>query len=127
MSASVPIPLILAYEGVQPVLQGPLRSAEAGSAILGRVTLGAGAVLRAFATLRADGHVIQIGSDFHIGHRSTVHIAQDVSGTSIGARVSVGRNAVVHACTVGDDCVVQDDVVILDGASLGQGLSLIHI
>ncbi len=114
-------PLILPYEGVHPTLQGPLAHAEPGSAILGRVTLGPGAALRAFATLRGDGHVIQAGAGLFMGRHATVHIAHEVSGTSIGARVSVGRNAVVHACTVGDDCVLQDDTVVLDGATVGAG------
>ena len=114
-------PLILPYEGVSPRLQGPLAHAEPDSAILGRVTLGPGAVLQAGATLRGDGHVIQAGAELFMGRHATVHIAHAVCGTSIGARVSVGCNAVVHACTVADDCVVQDDVTILDGASVGAG------
>lgn len=114
-------PLILPYEGVQPTLLGPLAHAEPGSALLGRVTLGPGAVLRAYATLRADGHVIHAGAELFMGRNATVHISHAVYGTAIGARVSVGRNAVVHACTVGDDCVVQEDAAILDGASVGAG------
>lgn len=121
MSLHTRAPLILPYEGVHPVLQGPLARAEPGSAVLGRVTLGPGAVLQAFATLRGDGHVIHAGAELFMGTHATVHIAHAVYGTSIGARVSVGRNAVVHACTVGDDCVVQEDAAILDGASVGAG------
>ena len=121
MSLSHHAPLILPYEGVHPVLQGPLAHADGGSAVLGRVTLGLGATLQAFATLRGDGHVIHAGAELFMGRHATVHIAHAVYGTSIGARVSVGRNAVVHACTVGDDCVVQDDAAILDGASVGAG------
>ncbi len=121
MSLHTRAPLILPYEGVHPVLQGPLAHAEPGSAILGRVTLGPGAVLQACATLRGDGHVIHAGAELFMGQHATVHIAHAVYGTAIGARVSVSRNAVVHACTVGDDCVVQDDAAILDGASVGAG------
>ncbi len=114
-------PLILPYEGVYPQLRGPLAVAEPGSAILGRVTLGPGAVLQACATLRGDGDAIEAGAELFLGHHATVHIAHAVHGTFIGARVSVGRNAVVHACTVADDCVVQEDAAILDGASVGAG------
>lgn len=114
-------PLILPYEGVQPVLQGPLAHAGSGSAVLGRVTLGAGAVLQAFATLRGDGQAIHVGPGLFMGPHATVHIAHALHGTAIGARVSVGRHAVVHACTVEDDCVVQDGACILDGARVGAG------
>ena len=114
-------PFVLPYQGVAPSLQGPILRAAAGSAVLGRVTLGAGAVLGPFAVLRADGHAIEAGSELHLGAHSTVHIAHAVYGTTIGDRVTVGTNAVVHACTVGNDCVIEDDVAILDGSVIGHG------
>jgi len=114
-------PFLLAYEGVQPLLKGPVRRSEPGSAVVGRVTLGGQATLECFAVLRADGHVIQVGADFHLGVHSTVHIAHALYGTTIGDRVTVGANAVVHACTVGDDCIIQDAVSVLDGATVGSG------
>jgi len=114
-------PFVLAYEGVHPTLKGPVRRSEPGSAVLGRVTLGGQAVLERHAVLRGDGHVIDIGSEFHLGVHSTVHIAHAVYGTTIGERVTVGANSTVHACTVGDDCVVQDCVSVLDGAVIGNG------
>jgi carbonic anhydrase/acetyltransferase-like protein (isoleucine patch superfamily) len=126
-SARLPIsplpdaPLLLAYQGVAPVLLAPLAGAGAGAAILGRVTLGARAVLGRFAVLRGDGHVIEVGDHFHLGAHSTVHIAHDLYGTTVGDRVAVGANAVVHACTVGDDCVIEDDVAVLDGSVVGAG------
>ena len=123
MNPGTDTPLLLAYEGVLPRLLGPVRSAV-GAAVLGRVTLGADAVLGVMAVLRADGHVIEVGAGLHLGRHSTVHIAHGVYGSFIGAHVSVGANAVVHACTVGEDCVVQDDVAILDGASVGAGSAL---
>jgi len=115
------VPFLLAYEGVLPLLQGRVRRSERGSAVLGRVTLGGQATLERYAVLRADGHVIQVGAEFHLGARSTVHIAHALYGTTIGDRVTVGANAVVHACTVGDDCVIQDAVSVLDGATVGSG------
>ncbi|MFZ2650400.1 MAG: DapH/DapD/GlmU-related protein, partial [Burkholderiaceae bacterium] len=114
-------PWVLAYAGVLPELKGPVRRAEPGSAVLGRVSLGGQAVLERFAVLRADGHVIHVGAELHLGWHSTVHIAHEVYGATIGERVSVGANSVVHACTVGDDCVVQDSVSVLDGATVGHG------
>lgn len=114
-------PFVLVYEGVRPTLKGPLRRSEPGSAVLGRVTLGGQAVLERHAVLRGDGHVIAVGSEFHLGVHSTVHIAHALYGTTIGERVTVGANSTVHACTVGDDCVVEDRVSVLDGAVVGNG------
>jgi carbonic anhydrase/acetyltransferase-like protein (isoleucine patch superfamily) len=114
-------PLLLAFEGVAPVLHGPPRLAGAGSAVLGRVTIGGAVVLGPHAVLRGDGQDIHVGSDVHFGSRSTVHIAHKLGGTLIGDGVTVGANAVVHACTLGDGCLVGDGVVVLDGASVGPG------
>ena len=114
-------PFVLAYEGVCPVLKEPVRRSEFGSSVLGRVTLGRQAVLEAFAVLRGDGHVVNVGGEFHLGLHSTVHIAHSLYGATIGERVTVGTNSVVHACTVGDDCVIEDGVSVLDGAIIGHG------
>ena len=71
--------------------------------------------------IRGDGHFVRIGDDFFIGETRTVHIAQDLYPTIIGDRVTVGRNAVVHACSVGSECVIGDNAVILDGSVLEDG------
>ena len=114
-------PLVLSYMGVSPIQMGHALSGDTGSAILGRVTIGGGAVLGPFAVLRGDGHVINVGNQFYIGAHSTVHIAHSLYGTSIGDNVTVGANAVVHGCVVGDACVIQDNVSVLDGAVIGNG------
>ena len=114
-------PFILPYLGVLPRIAAPLRDCGVGSAIVGRVTLGANAELAPFAALRADGNVVQAGNDLFVGRHGTVHIAHGVYGAFLGHGVSVGANAIVHACTVGDGCVVLDNAIVLDGAQAGAG------
>lgn len=113
--------LLAPYDGTAPRIAPPLRHAGRGASVLGRVTLGARAWLGDFAVLRADGHTVDIGDDFHLGAHGTVHIAHEVYPTVIGHRVSGGRAAVIHACTVADDCVIEDGAVILDGSVIGPG------
>lgn len=110
-----------AYADTAPELAGSPAFAAGGAAVLGRATLGTGAWLGAWSVIRADGHHIRIGDDFHLGEHATVHIAHDVHPTHIGNRVTVGNGAVVHACTVGDGCVVERGAVILDGSRIGDG------
>jgi len=86
------------------------------------VQIGARSVLAPNTVIRGDGHFVRIGDDFHLGELSTVHIAHEVYPAIIGDGVTVGRNAVVHACTVGDRCVIEDDVVILDGSVIEDGV-----
>jgi carbonic anhydrase/acetyltransferase-like protein (isoleucine patch superfamily) len=115
-------PLILPYAGVTPRFASPLAHAGTGSATLGRVTLGRNAWLGAYTVIRADGHFVTAGEDFHLGARSTLHIAHEVFSCTVGDRVSVGEYACVHACTLGSDIVVGDRTVILDGAVVGDNV-----
>jgi len=40
---------------------------------------------------------------------------------TIGARVTVGHQAILHGCTVSDDCLIGMGARILNGAFLGPG------
>lgn len=115
------IPLSAEYDGISPNIKGKLVYAGEGAVVLGRVTLASGAWLGAFSVLRADGHDVIIGENFHLGEHATVHIAHDIYATNIGNNVTCGNRAVIHACDVDDDCVVEHGAVILDGAKVGSG------
>ncbi len=117
-------PHILSYAGIAPVFATPPAHAGVGSAVLGRVTIGRGAWLGALSVIRADGHYVRVGDDFRLGPRSTLHINHEIFPCVVGDRVTVGRNACVHACTVGSDVVIGDRVVILDGAVVEDGVVL---
>lgn len=124
MSALEDSPFVLEYMGVRPAFNGPARSSGFGSAVLGRVTLGNDAILGPFAVLRGDGHVVEVGDNLYLGLHSTVHIAHELYSAKLGARVTIGSNSVVHACTVGDDCVIEENVAVLDGAIVGRGCAV---
>jgi len=115
---------LVAYQGWRPEIMGTPAAARAAHALVGRLTLGGGAWLGAGAVIRADGHYVRIGAHAHFGRGATVHIAHDHYPTVVHERVSVGANAVVHACTVRADVVIEDDCVVLDGAQIGAGAVL---
>ena len=114
--------LILPHDGVLPAFSAPPVHCGQGSTVIGTSTLGADAWLGDDSVIRGDGQTITIGDHFRLGARSTVHIATDTHPTVVGDRVTVGRNAVVHACTVGSDVVIEDDAVVLDGSVVGDGV-----
>lgn len=109
------------YEGVAPHFAGPPAFAGHAAAVLGRARIGIGAWLGARSVIRADGHDVVIGDDFHLGDGATVHIAHDLYSTHVGNNVAVGRGAVVHACTLEDDCVIEHGAIILDASRIGKG------
>jgi carbonic anhydrase/acetyltransferase-like protein (isoleucine patch superfamily) len=113
---------VLPYASILPEFAAPPAFVGERAAVLGRATIGARARLGASSVIRADGHFVRIGDDFILSNRSTVHIDHDLLPAIIGDRVSVGRNAVVHACTLGSDIIVGDDAVILDGSVVGDNV-----
>jgi carbonic anhydrase/acetyltransferase-like protein (isoleucine patch superfamily) len=117
-------PFILSFSGTAPAIATPPVYAGPGSVVLGRVTLGRNAWLGALSVIRADGHFVKVGDDFHLGARSTLHINHEIHPCIVGDRVAVGSDACVHACTVGNDVVIGDDVVILDGAVVEDSVVL---
>ena len=110
--------LVLPYAGHEPALALPYDLAPM-AAVLGRTSAGAGLMLRAFATVRADGEAIRIGRNFFAGERATAHIWDGNLGTAIGNDVTVGRFGLVHACTLGDGVVVAEHATVMDGAEVG--------
>jgi carbonic anhydrase/acetyltransferase-like protein (isoleucine patch superfamily) len=112
--------MLVPYLHYAPALQVPYDLA-ATSAVAGRVKAGPGLTLRDCATLRADGEAIRIGRDAYFAERATVHIVDSLLPAVLGDRATVGRFALVHACTLGDDVVVGDAAVVMDGAEVGSG------
>jgi gamma-carbonic anhydrase len=91
------------------------------SIVIGRTVAGAGLTLAGYATVRGDGEWIRIGANAYFAERATVHIADGVLPTGIGSDVTVGRYALVHACTLGAGVVVADAATVMDGAVVGPG------
>jgi gamma-carbonic anhydrase len=110
--------VLLSYREFAPALTPPFDVAPT-AAVIGRTTAGCRLTLRDYATVRADGESIRIGTNTWFGERATVHIADAQLGASIGNDVTVGRYGIVHACTVGDGVVVADAAVVMDAAVVG--------
>ncbi|MGW7267957.1 gamma carbonic anhydrase family protein [Streptomyces sp. NPDC054842] len=111
--------LIAAVGGKEPQVDPEAFTAPT-SVVLGEVTLGAGASLWYGAVLRADGGPIVVGADSNIQDNCTLHVDPGFPVT-IGERVSVGHNAVVHGATVEDDCLIGMGATVLNGAVIGAG------
>lgn len=90
-----------------------------GAIVLGDVTLGDRASVWYNAVLRGDINRIVVGPDSNIQDNAVLHLA-DGYPCLIGARVTVGHGAIVHACTVEDECLIGMGATILDGAVIGR-------
>jgi carbonic anhydrase/acetyltransferase-like protein (isoleucine patch superfamily) len=84
------------------------------------VRLAAGASVWYNAVLRADSDEITVGERSNLQDNVSVHVDSG-HPVVIGADVSVGHNAVVHGCTIGDGSLIGMGSVILSGAMIGDG------
>jgi carbonic anhydrase/acetyltransferase-like protein (isoleucine patch superfamily) len=87
--------------------------------IAGDVSLGAEVSVWFSATLRADLAPITVGRGTNVQDGVTMHVDTDLP-LVVGERVTIGHNAVLHGCTVGDDCLIGMSAVVLSGASIGK-------
>lgn len=67
------------------------------------------------AVLRADMSEIKIGKDSNIQDNCTVH-GDDEYPVTIGEKVTVGHNCIIHGCTIEDNCVIGMGSIILNGS-----------
>lgn len=91
-----------------------------GARIVGDVALGDAASVWYNAVLRADSASITVGARSNVQDNVSVHVDRE-HPVVIGDDVSIGHNAVVHGCTIGDGSLVGMGVVVLSGAVIGAG------
>ncbi|WP_067719223.1 gamma carbonic anhydrase family protein [Nocardia yamanashiensis] len=88
--------------------------------IIGRVRLEAEVSIWYSAVLRGDIEDISVGARSNIQDGCVLH-ADPGFPLTVGSGVSVGHNAILHGCTVGDDVLVGMGATVLNGAVIGAG------
>jgi len=83
--------------------------------LIGDVRLGSRASVWFGAVIRADNTPIIVGDDSNIQDGAVCHSDEGVPLT-IGARVTIGHQAILHGCTIADDCLIGMGARILNGA-----------
>ncbi|WP_297595040.1 gamma carbonic anhydrase family protein [Mycobacterium sp.] len=88
--------------------------------VIGQVKLGAQTGIWYNAVIRGDMEAITVGDRSNIQDGSVLH-ADPGFPLTIGTAVSVGHNATLHGCTVGDDVLIGMGATVLNGAVIGSG------
>src|SRR6476661_8266862 len=88
--------------------------------LIGDVRLGSRASVWFGAVLRGDNTPLILGDDTNFQDGAVGHSDADFPLT-IGARVTVGHQAILHGCTVEDDCLIGMGARILNGAVIASG------
>lgn len=88
--------------------------------LIGDVTIGDNVAIFDHAVLRGDLNRIVVGNDSNIQDNVTFHTELD-HATIIGEGVSVGHNAVVHGCELGNHIIVGMGAIVMNGARIPTG------
>ena len=111
--------MIRKYLDKEPRLERNVFLAET-AVVAGDVSLGEGVNVWYGAVLRGDEDSIEIGAGSNVQDNATVHAGHGFPAR-VGRGVTIGHNAVVHGCTVGDDSLIGMGAVVLNGAVIGKG------
>jgi carbonic anhydrase/acetyltransferase-like protein (isoleucine patch superfamily) len=84
--------------------------------IVGEVNIGNNCSVWFNAVIRGDVNAIRIGNDTNIQDGAVIHATYLKASTTIGNRVSVGHNAIVHGCVVKDHVLIGMGAIVMDHA-----------
>ena len=111
--------MITRYQDKTPNLHETVFVAESAD-IIGDVTIGRDSSVWFRCVVRGDVHWIMIGEETNIQDGTVIHVTEETCPTKIGNRVTIGHQAMIHGCTIGDDCLIGMGAIILDGAKIGN-------
>lgn len=87
--------------------------------MIGKVRLDEGASVWFGAVLRGDNELIHIGPDSNVQDGAVRH-TDPGSPLTLGRGVTVGHQAMLHGCEIGDGSLIGIHAVVLNGARIGR-------
>ncbi len=111
--------MILRYQDKSPQVASDVFLAE-GCKIIGDVVIGEQSSVWFNTVIRGDVNYVRIGKRTNIQDLTMVHVATGTYPTLIGDDVTIGHNAIIHACTIGDRCLIGMGAIVMDGAVIEE-------
>lgn len=87
--------------------------------VIGRVRLAERSSIWFNAVLRGDQELISIGEGSNVQEACVLHTDPGYPLT-VGAHVTIGHQAMLHGCTVGEGSLIGIQAVVLNGATIGR-------
>jgi len=106
------------YRGKEPVLGKRVFLAETAW-VVGDVVLGDDVSVWYSAVVRGDCCWIRVGARSNIQDNCTLHVTSGVGPLVLEEEVTLGHNAVVHACTIRRGTLIGMHATVLDNADVG--------
>ena len=99
----------------------PAAYVDPQAAVIGDVTIAAGASVWPFAVLRGDqDNYVTLGRNSNVQDSSVLHVTLQFP-CIVGDNVTIGHRAVVHACQVMNNVRIGIGAAVLDGAVIEEG------
>ncbi len=111
--------LIIPVNGVGPKFGKDCFLAE-NATITGEVVMGDECSVWFNAVIRGDVNSITIGNRVNIQDQAVVHCTYQKAKTVIGNNVSIGHSAIVHGCTLHDNVLIGMGAIVMDHAVIGE-------
>lgn len=111
--------MIIEFKGMRPDVEKATFIADSAT-LSGDIHLAENTSVWFGASVRAEVASITIGRDSNVQDNAMLHADYDLPIT-IGERVSVGHNAIVHGATIEDDVIVGMHATVMNGAHVGRG------
>lgn len=87
--------------------------------VIGKVKIKANASIWFGVTIRGDNEFITIGNGSNVQENSVLHTDMGFPLT-IGNNVTIGHQAMLHGCTIGDGTLIGIQAIVLNGAKIGK-------
>ncbi len=108
-------------DGVSPEVD-PTAFVAPTATVIGRVRLGPHSSVWFGCVLRGDTNRIVVGARTNVQDLSVLHVnPRATHACLVGDDVTIGHNAIVHACTLEDGAFVGMGAIVLDGAVIERG------
>src|SRR5690242_3431146 len=111
---------VFTLDGVTPKI-APDAFIAPTAAVIGDVEIGSETGIWFHCLVRGDMNSIRIGARTNIQDGTIIHVDSGEFFTTIGDDVTVGHNAVIHACTLKNRAFVGIGATVLDGAVIEEG------
>lgn len=114
------------YKGIYPKIANNSFIAPSAD-IIGDVEIGSECGIWFGCVLRGDVAEIRVGNRTNIQDGTVIHVTRGGHPTLIGSGITIGHQALLHACKLEDSCFVgmgatlMDDVIVESGAMVAAG------
>ena len=87
--------------------------------VIGNVILGNDVGIWFGSVLRGDNDVIQLGNQTNIQENTIIHVDPNTP-VNIGNNCTIGHNAIIHGCKIGNNTLIGMGAIILNNAKIGN-------